>query len=621
MTSFRLSEIGRIPSPGDNLAIAIRRLDKGTRIYSDAGEFPLSHTVLEGHRFAIQPISKGAALLSWGLPFGLAIQDITPGTYACNASILAALRDRDIDFELPTEANFEDHIEPYRLDESRFRPGVQVSLHAQPRTFLGYRRGSGRGVGTRNCIVLLGTTSRTASYVKQLEAKLKGVAEAFPNIEGIVAIAHTEGGGTERPNNLDLLLRTLAGYIVNPNVGALLAVDYGSEPLTNAMLEQYMREQQYPLDSLPHQFLTLRSGFQANLEQGEAIVRSWLESVSQMVRTEVPASELKIGLQCGGSDAFSGISSNPLLSWVAKEIVQNGGVANLSDTDELIGAESDVHKNVKDLATAFRFLATIERFKERTRWHGTSAEGNPSGGNKFRGLYNIVLKSIGAANKLHPDVRLDYVIEYAERMLQPGFYFMDSPGNDLESVAGQIGAGANMIFFTTGNGSITNFPYVPTIKIMNTTRRYELLSREMDVNAGAYLDGTPMEELGRSMFELTLEIASGKRSKGELAGHAQTSIWRNWRQTDASQVESLLNAPLPPGKSIPVRGNGGNLALHFEALRSRGRMATDQVGLILPTSLCAGQIARMSADRLNQKGLGKEQYLSRFVSLVHTEGC
>src|SRR5262245_7819937 len=119
MTSFRLSEIGRMPSLGDNLAIAIRRLDKGTRILSDTGEFPLSHTVLEGHRFAIRPISKGASLLSWGLPFGLAIRDILPGTYACNASILAALRDRDIDFELPSEPNFEDHIEPYRLDESR----------------------------------------------------------------------------------------------------------------------------------------------------------------------------------------------------------------------------------------------------------------------------------------------------------------------------------------------------------------------------------------------------------------------------------------------------------------------------------------------------------------------
>ncbi|MCI0421704.1 MAG: UxaA family hydrolase, partial [Acidobacteria bacterium] len=297
--SFQLNDIGRIPSPGDNLAIAIRRLEIGTKVVSGGAAFELDNTVLEGHRFAVQPIPSAATLLSWGLPFGLAIRDIAPGAYACNASILAALRDRSIDFELPAEPNFEDHIEPYRFDESRFRPGVQVPLHTTPRSFLGYPRSGGRGVGTRNCIVLLGTTSRTASYVKQLEARLKSLARAFPNIDGIVAIAHTEGGGAERPNNLDLLLRTLAGYIINPNVGAVLAVDYGTEPLTNAMLEQYMQEQQYPLNSVQHRFLTLRGGFHANLEQGEDIVRGWLEPVSQIARSEVSASELSTSRTTG----------------------------------------------------------------------------------------------------------------------------------------------------------------------------------------------------------------------------------------------------------------------------------------------------------------------------------
>ncbi len=489
------------------------------------------------------------------------------------------------------------------------------------RSFLGYQRESTRGVGTRNYIVLLGTTSRTASYVKQLESRLKGLASAYPNVDGIVAAAHTEGGGNQRPNNFDLLLQTLAGFMLNPNVGAVLAVDYGTEPVTNALLRQYLERQKYPLADVLHHFLTLKGGFQTNLEQGESIVKGWLETVNRATRTEVPAAHLKIGLQCGGSDAFSGISSNPLLSCVAKEVVQYGGIANLAETDELIGAESYVLKNVRDLDTARRFLATVERFKERASWHGASAEGNPSGGNKLRGLYNIVLKSIGAANKLHPDVRLDYVIEYGERMLQPGFYFMDSPGNDLESVAGQVAAGANMIFFTTGNGSITNFPFVPTLKIMNTTRRFQLLSREMDVNAGAYFDGTPMEQLTQEMFELTLRVASGERSRGEQAGHAQVSIWRDWRQTDASRVESLLSAPLPPGRSLPVQVNHPASALRFEALRFDGRTVTDQLALVLPTSLCSSQIARMSADRLNQKGLGRGQQVSRFVSLPHTEGC
>ena len=142
-------------------------------------------------------------------------------------------------------------------------------------------------------------------------------------------------------------------------------------------------------------------------------------------------------------------------------------------------------KNLRDAATAQRFLMMVERFKERVAWHGESCEGNPSGGNKFRGLYNIVLKSIGAAMKRHPDVRLDYCIEYGERMRAGGYYFMDSPGNDLESIAGQVAAGCNAIYFVTGNGSITNVPFVPPLTIVTTTPRYDLLAADMDVNAGA----------------------------------------------------------------------------------------------------------------------------------------
>ena len=229
-------------------------------------------------------------------------------------------------------------------------------------------------------------------------------------------------------------------------------------------------------------------------------------------------------------------------------MIRYGGAANLAETDELIGAEPYVLQNVKDVETARTFLHMVERFKERVSWHGASAEGNPSGGNKFRGLYNIVLKSIGAARKRDPDVRLDYAIEYGEPLKGTGFYFMDSPGNDLESIAGQVASGCNAIFFVTGNGSITNFPFVPTIKIVTTSERYQLLAADLDVNAGAYLDGTPMDELGQALFERTLRVASGERSLGEQAGHAQVSIWRNWQQTDTSQLEELLAAPVPEGR-------------------------------------------------------------------------
>jgi altronate dehydratase len=348
-------------------------------------------------------------------------------------------------------------------------------------------------------------------------------------------------------------------------------------------------------------------------------VHGWLEEVDAARRTEEPASELKISLQCGGSDAFSGISANPLVAWVSREVVRNGGFANLAETDELIGAEHFVMGNVKDLETARRFLTTVERFKERVSWHGQTAEDNPSGGNNYRGLYNISIKSLGAAMKKHPDVRIDRIIEYAERMEKPGFYFMDSPGNDLESVAGQVASGANMIFFTTGNGSITNFPFVPTIKFVTTTGRYELLSKDMDVNAGAYLDGIPMDELGRETFEQTLRAASGERTVGERAGHSQVSIWRDWKQTSGKNLDRLRDEQKPDGEPLPVKSTP-DVEFSFKAIKSGRGPVSDQVALVMPTSLCSGQISRRIANRLNERGATQGK-VTRFVALPHTEGC
>lgn len=619
-SEFTLHEVARLPLPGDNVAITTQRLEAGTVIHDQDRRYALSHTLMEGHRFAVQPIAAGEALLSWELPFGYATRPIAPGDYVCNAGMLEALRGRSIDFALPAAPNFADHIEPYALDEDAFVPAEPNIRYPQDRTFLGYRRAGNRGVGTRNFIVLLGTSSRTGSYVKQLEERVKSLAADYPNVDGIVAVAHTEGG-SDHPNNLDLVLRTLAGFMVNPNVGAVLAVDYGVEPVTNALLEQYLRDHGYPLDAVPHRFLTLTGPFQASLQTGEAQVREWLPLVNQTARTPESLAHLRISLQCGGSDAFSGISGNPLAAWVAQEVIRYGGAANLAETDELIGAESYILQRVRDLATARKFLATIERFKERVAWHGHSAEGNPSGGNKFRGLYNIVHKSIGAAMKKDPATRLDAVIDYAEPMTEGGYYFMDSPGNDLESIAGQIASGCNLIFFVTGNGSVTNFPYVPTIKIVTTTRRYKLLSRDMDVNAGAYLDGTPMDELGSEMLELTIAAASGERTVGEKAGHAQVQIWRDWPQTDSSRLAELQAQPLPDGESLTVDPPASMPQVTFQTVQANGSRSLDRVALILPTSLCAGQVARLATLRLNRKALGREQGISRFVTLVHTEGC
>lgn len=623
---YNFKSVARLPAPDDNVAIATQRLEAGSQIQYNGAHFSLSHTVLEGHRFAIHPILQNNSLLSWGLPFGYASRSIKPGNYVCNQKMIDSLSIRNLDIELPTHPNFIDEIVPYRLDETSFNPGRQVEQHTEVRNFLGYHRPGNRGVGTRNYIVIMGTTARTSGFVRRLADSCKDLSDDYSNIDGIVAVTHTEGGEDKTPNNIELLLRTFAGFTIHPNIGAILLVDYGTESVTNHMLKDYMLHEEYELENVLHEFFRIDGGFDDNITRGIDTINGWLESVDKVNRTEQSLENLKIALQCGGSDAFSGVSGNPLAAYVAKEVIRYGGCANLAETDELIGAEAYLLQNVRDVATARKFLKTVEEFKERVGWHGHSAEGNPSGGNNYRGLYNIAIKSIGAAMKRDPDVCLDYVISYSELMKETGYYFMDSPGNDLESIAGQVASGSNMIFFVTGNGSITNFPFVPTIKIVTTTDRFKMLEKDMDVNAGAYLDGTPMEQLGKEMLDLTVDVASGELSLGEKAGHSQVSLWRDWKQTGPVDLVPMLeSSEIKSGDPISITSihekHLASLDFTFRAYQTTDGMRSDQLALILPTSLCSGQIAQMIVRKCNKQGIGKEQGISRFVTLPHTEGC
>jgi altronate dehydratase len=635
-SSLTLYAAGRLPSPADNVAIAIRQLEAGTVIELDGQPTTLSHTILEGHRFAVRSIAAGEALLSWGMPFGHAMSQIAPGDYVCNQSILEALAVRRLGVSLPTTPNFTDHLVPFELDECTLTPAQPVPLVNALRTFAGFRRPNQRGVGTRNTVVILGTSSRTASFARQLAARLQPLARIFPQLDGIVPVAHTEGGGPSEPNNSAEVLRALAGFVVHPNVGAVLAVDYGSEPINNARLRDFMLTAGYPLGDVPHAFLTIGSGLAAALAEGDAIVRGWLATVAAQPRTPEPLSALRVALQCGGSDAFSGVSGNPLAGAVVHEVIRHGGIGVLCETDEISGAESYLMKNVRDRSVARSLLDKIARFRTRLSWHGVTAESNPSGGNKLRGLYNITLKSLGAVHKKDPRTRVDHVIDYAQPLDEPGFYFMDSPGNDLEGIAGQVGAGCNLFLFVTGNGSITNFPFVPTLKITTTTRRHELLVHEMDINAGRYLDGEPMEALTAESFDLLIATASGQKTRGEHAGHSQVSLWRNWRQTDATHVAEIRAKPAPSGRPLVLERDvphalsegytessaekqvGAN-PLHLFA--TDAGFASERVGLVLPTSMCSAQIARLASERMNASGLARSLGFDRFVTLTHTEGC
>ena len=614
------------PEPGDNVAIVTRDLDPGARLRFDDTVVALPHRLLEGHRVVVEPVPDGGDLLSWRTPFARARRALRPGDCICTPSSLTALRDRGVT-GLPDEPTAENvPLEPYELDESALYVGEQIVPAAEPRTFLGY--GRARGVaGTRNHVVVVAATSRSSAFVTELAGRLARHAPA--GFDGVVPVAHTEAGEDHRPNNLDYVLAALAGFQLNPNVGAVLLVDESGDVVTGADVAAFMRRRGYPEIAVPHASFTRHGGFEDDLAAAGALVEPWIPQVAAQQRSEQPLADLRIGMQCGGSDAFSGISANPLSGALSAEVVRHGGTAVLSETDELIGAEAYVLENVRSVAVARDFLAKMAIFKERVGWHGATAEGNPSGGNVYRGLYNIVLKSVGAARKRDRRMRLDDVLDYAQPLRRNGFVFMDSPGNDLESVAGQVAAGCNLITFTTGNGSITNFPFVPTLKIVTTTRRYDLLHREMDIDAGRYLTGTPMAELTAQALELTVDAVSGTPTAGELAGHSQVSIWRDWRQTrPTSPVPLRLEFTADDHDTVtdgePLAGvrrtPPADLPATVPMYELDGRRAPEQLALVLPTSLCSGQVALRLAQQAAD-GDWTRGRTTRTVALPHTEGC
>lgn len=365
-------EVAVLPEAGDNCGIARKVIPRGTRIRLQPGDLDsaaisLDHTTLEGHRFAVKSITPGEHLLSWNLTFGVCTRPIFPGNYCANDRLIRSLRGRNPPItDLPATPNFDDLIVPHILDEERFQPAEQVPLEANPGTFMGYPRPHGRGVGTRNYIILIGTTSVTAGYVKALEARIKsgGGVAGFPNVDGVVAVAHTEGGGIRddaadpsgaswRPHNHGLLLRTLASFVAHANVAAALVVDYGSssETVWGSEVRDFALSSGTPIDAVPHAFVTLSGDLSRDLDTGAALVEQWLPLANAAERSPQSLSHLSIAQQCGGSDAFSGVSGNPCAGEACMLLIRNGGKAVLAETDELMGSESYILTKVKDVET------------------------------------------------------------------------------------------------------------------------------------------------------------------------------------------------------------------------------------------------------------------------------
>jgi altronate hydrolase len=389
------------------------------------------------------------------------------------------------------------------------------------RTFQGFRRRNGK-VGTRNMIGLLTTVNCSASVSRFVAAEVerRDLLREYPTVDGIVALTHATGCGLPiAGEGFELLRRTLVGYASHPNFGGVLILSLGCE----------INELQGLLDdprmdiAVPHRALVIQEegGTRETVRAGIDAVIELLPDVAAVSREEVPASELIVAMECGGSDAYSGLAANPVVGRAADRVVWEGGTAAFGETPEIYGAEHLLASRARDPRVGQRLLDRITWWQDYVAASNGSLDGNPSPGNKVGGITTILEKSLGAVSKGGTTDLVD-VVGYAEAMHGPGLVFMDTPGYDPVSVTGLVAGGAQVVCFTTGRGSVFGSRPVPSIKVASNTPLFERMREDMDLNAGRVVDGSAsVEEVGDELFELILEVASGRQTLSEELGMGQ----------------------------------------------------------------------------------------------------
>lgn len=480
-------------NPNDNVVVAVTQLAAGTSIEGEG--FVTQDPVPFGHKVASSAIKKGQAVRKYGQVIGVASVDISAGA----------------------------HVHVHNLAFSDLREGAGVApkflRHDAPKTFLGYKRADGR-VATRNYIGILTSVNCSASVAKYiaLEAERSGMLAQYPNIDGIVPIVHSSGCGMPvKGDGFDVLSRTLWGTAANANFAAVLLVGLGCEVIQLARFKQ-----EYGLSESDHfQSFTIQDtgGTKRAIAEGLDKLKSMLPVANSVQRSVQPASELIIGLQCGGSDGWSGVTANPALGNASDRLVSMGGTVILSETPEIYGAEHLLYARAETPDLIDKLQTRIKWWEHYTAIHEMEMNNNPSPGNKAGGLTTILEKSLGAVAKAGTSPLTD-VIEYAEPVKKHGLVFMDSPGFDPCSATGQVASGATMIAFTTGRGSAYGCKPSPSIKLATNSEIFRKMPDDMDINCGTIVTGeSTVEEKGAEILDYMLAIASGKKSKSEALGY------------------------------------------------------------------------------------------------------
>ena len=486
--------------PSDDVAVVGSDAAAGTRLSGPGVSVVAEQAIPSGHKVALRTIEAGTPVRKYGEVIGHATETIAPGHH---------VHVHNVGYR-PVEGT---HI----LPEPRPTPPRPTA----DRTFQGYRRANGK-VGTRNMIGLLTTVNCSASVSRFIatEVEKRGLLRDYPSIDGIVALTHTSGCAMPtQGEGFELLRRTIIGYANHPNFGGILLLSLGCE--TNE-LQGLMEDPRLDI-AVPHRALVIQEqgGTRETVNAGIEAIEQLLPEIAAVRREPIPASELIVAMECGGSDAYSGIAANPVVGRASDRVVWQGGTAAYGETPEIYGAEHLVAARARDPEVARRLFERIEWWSGYAAANSGSMDSNPAPGNKAGGITTILEKSLGAIAK-GGTTDLVEVVEYAEPMHGPGLVFMDTPGYDPVSVTGLVAGGAQVVCFTTGRGSVFGCSPVPSVKIASNTAMFERMRDDMDVNAGRVVDGSAtVDEVGDELFELILEVASGRQPVSEELGFGQ----------------------------------------------------------------------------------------------------
>ena len=451
-----------------------------------------------GHKIAARAFARGEQVRKYDTVIGVADRDIGPGDHVHSHNL------RLVDFY--RDPSFCSDVRP-----------IDYVPEAERATFMGYVRPDGR-VGTRNFIGILSSVNCSATVIKHIAARFTPERlAAYPNVDGVVAFAQSSGCGMSSPSeHFDLLRRTLAGYARHANLAGVLIVGLGCE--RNQVASLVESQGLVPGENLHTLVMQDTGGTRATIAAGVQAVERMLPAANAFTRQRVSASHLKIGLECGGSDGFSGITANPALGAAMDILVRHGGTAILSETPEIHGVEYMLTRRAVTPEVGQKLLDRLAWWERYTAGQNAQFNGVVGHGNQQGGLANIFEKSLGSAMK-GGTTPLQAVYEYAEPIDTAGFVFMDSPGYDPVAATGQIASGANLICFTTGRGSMFGSKPAPTIKLASNSPMYRRLEEDMDINCGLVLDGElSVAQMGERIFEHILRAASGEPTKSELLG-------------------------------------------------------------------------------------------------------